>query len=86
MAFEHLKFVANEDAQEPDEYLEDYDGGLTGFLTELLSWCAKQLEEANERQRILAMAEKVRQKRLVLPGATLALFSRYQTTLDNQPL
>jgi len=33
---------------------------------------------------VLAIAEQVRARRLVLPDEALEVFSRYQTTLDNQ--
>ncbi len=84
LSFEQLKEDAKSDEQEPIEYLEDYSGGLTSYLVELLSGCRKTLAEADERPRILDLADKVRLQRLVLPEATLQLLSRYQTMLDNQ--
>ncbi|MCR9061332.1 MAG: hypothetical protein NXI02_28650 [Rhodobacteraceae bacterium] len=84
LTFHQLKSEADDDGQSPGEYLDEYTGGLAGFLAELLSWCRKRLQEAEERPRIMGLAESVRQKRLVLPEPALVLLSRYQTTLDNQ--
>ena len=44
----------------------------------------EQLRQAEERPTVLALAEQVRAKRLVLPAETLEVLTRYQTTLDNQ--
>jgi len=60
------------------------EGGLTGFMDRLLIWCQQQLREAERRPRILALAKQVRARRLILPDDMLEVFSRYQTTLDNQ--
>lgn len=65
-------------------FLEAQEKGLTGYVAALLDWCQKQLAEADRRPRLLALAQQVRAKRLVLPEATLEILSRYQTTLDNQ--
>lgn len=84
LTFRQLKEDSQSDEQEPREYLSDYSGGLTSYLAELLSWCRTTLADADERPRILELADDVRLQRLVLPEATLQLLSRYQTTLDNQ--
>jgi hypothetical protein len=42
------------------------------------------LRLAEARPNVLALAEQVRTKCLVLPTDTLELLARYQTTLDNQ--
>ena len=82
--FGQLKSDAEDYCDDPASYLEDFDGGVTSYVAELLTYCSKQLDEAEKRPHILALAEQVKLKRLVLPAETLALFARYQTTLDNQ--
>lgn len=82
--FAQLVSDADDDNCAPESFLEDCAGGLTGYVAELLSWCRKQLADADRRPHIIALAEQVRTRRLVLPSATLELFARYQTTLDNQ--
>jgi hypothetical protein len=57
---------------------------LTGFVDHLLTWCKEQLAEAEKRPRMVALAKQVRGRRLILPDDMLEVFSRYQTTLDNQ--
>ena len=53
-------------------------------MANLLKWCHEQLNVAEQRPRVLAVAEQVAAKRLVLSDEALEVFSRYQTTLDNQ--
>jgi hypothetical protein len=74
------------DAEDEDiaAYAAAHEGGLSGYLGELLLYCRKQLSEAEARPHILAVAAQIRSKRLVLPPAALELLARYQTTLDNQ--
>ena len=84
LVFEQLRSDAEEDSEDPATFAESQKGGLTGYISELLLWCRKQLREAEARPQIMALAEHVRAKRLVLPKDTLELLSRYQTTLDNQ--
>jgi hypothetical protein len=82
--FEQLASDAADDEEEVTKYVELYQGGLTGFVANLLQWCREQQREAEARPQILRLAEQVRAKRLVLPSDTLELLARYQTTLDNQ--
>lgn len=73
-----------EDDVSIDEHLKAHDKGLTGYIGELVSWAHEQLREAERRPRLLALAEHVRARNLVLPDASLEILSRYQSTLDNQ--
>ena len=82
--FEQHTSESEEDEEEVAKYVELYEGGLTGFVANLLQWCREQQREAVARPQILALAEQIRAKRLVLPTSTLELMARYQTTLDNQ--
>ena len=84
LIFEQLQSDAEEDGEEPAAYAGAHKGGLTGYINELTLWCHRQLTEAEARPHVLALAEQVRAKRLILPADTLELLSRYQTTLDNQ--
>lgn len=74
------------DAEDEDlaKFAAAHDGGLTGYMGELLLYCRKKLREAESRPHILALAAQVRSKRLILPTDALELLARYQTTLDNQ--
>ncbi len=84
LAFEQLKSEADEDEELLEDYVKVQEGGLTGFVHRLLAWCQSQLREAESRPRLLALAEQVRARRLILPDDMLDVFSRYQSTLDNQ--
>ena len=64
--------------------LAEYKNGLTGYIDELVNWCRTELGNAEERPRLIALAEKVRTKSTVLSDDALDLFTRYQTSLDNQ--
>ena len=57
---------------------------MIGYINELTLWCHRQLMEAEARPHVLALADQVRAKRLILHADTLELLARYQTTLDNQ--
>jgi hypothetical protein len=83
LIFEQLQSDAEEDGEEPAAYAGAHKGGLTGYINELTLWCHRQLMEAEARPHVLALAEQVRAKRLILPADTLELLARYQTTLDN---
>ena len=82
--FEQLKSDAEEDDEPLVKFVTDHENGLTGYIVKLLQWCREQLATANARPHILALAEQVKAKRLVLPADALELLARYQTTLDNQ--
>jgi len=82
--FAQLKSDAEDDGEDIEGYLKDYDNGLSGYATDIARWCHEELSKAEKRPHVLALADQLRAKRLVLPPDTLALFTRYQTTLDNQ--
>jgi hypothetical protein len=82
--FQQLVSDAAEEEEEIAKYVELHQGGLTGYVANLLQWCREQQREAVARPEILELAEQVRAKRLILPTDTLELLARYQTTLDNQ--
>jgi len=84
LVFEQLTSDAEEDQESPTAFIASHEGGLVGYIVELSNWCREQIREAEARPHVLALAEQVRAKRLVLPADTLELISRYQTTLDNQ--
>jgi len=67
-----------------DAFVAGQTRGLTGYIFELKRWCRGQVRQAEERPHALALANDVRAKRLILPDDALQVFSRYQTTLDNQ--
>ena len=82
--FEQLKSDAEEDDETLVKFVADHEGSLTGYIVKLLQWCREQLAIAKARPHILALADQVKAKRLVLPADALELLARYQTTLDNQ--
>lgn len=82
--FEQLRSDAEEDGESVDTFLKSHKDGITGFVAELFKWCNKQLKDAANRPHVLTLAEQVKARRLVLPDDALEVFSRYQTTLDNQ--
>lgn len=84
LVFGQLKSDADSNGDDVAKFITEHKGGLVGFVAEVTQWCREQLREADARPQILAIADQVRAKRLVLPEETLVLFSRYQTTLDNQ--
>lgn len=84
LVWQQLSSDAAEDHQPVPKFIADHKGGIQGFIAELLVWCREQLRQAEGRPHILALADQVRAKRLVLPADALELLARYQTTLDNQ--
>ena len=84
LTYQQLASDAAEDQETPEAHAAARDGGLAGYIVEVSLWCRKELNEAEARPKILALAEHARAKNLVLPPDALETFSRYQTTLDNQ--
>ena len=84
LVHQQLQSDASDNQSSVESYIQQHKGGLTAYLAELTLWCREQLREAKARPQILALAEQVRQARLVLSGDALDVFARYQTTLDNQ--
>jgi hypothetical protein len=84
LTWAQLKSDAEEDEESVEEYVGAHDGGLTGYIKQLVDWCQGDLERAENRPRLLALAAQLRQRRLVLPDEQLEVLARYQTTLDNQ--
>lgn len=84
LTYAQLKEDADEAELSVEQYLTNTENGLQGYARDLAAYCRKELEAAERRPRVLELAEVVRQRRLVLPSDLLELFSRYQTTLDNQ--
>ena len=84
LVFEQLTSDAEEDKESPTAFIGNHEGGLVGYIAQLSNWCRGQIRESEARPHILALAEQVRAKRLVLPTDSLEVMARYQTTLDNQ--
>ena len=84
MIFRKLKLDAEVSGTDPILFAGDHKGGLTGYVDKLYEWCREQVRTSASRSHALLLADQVRAKRLVLPNDTLEVFSRYQTTLDNQ--
>lgn len=84
LTWAQLKSDAEEGEESIEEHLRSQEGGLTGYVKELVTWCHEDLERAENRPRLLALAAQLRQKRLILPSEQLEVLARYQTTLDNQ--
>ena len=82
----HQQLVEDADGDEEtlEEYLANYDNGLQEYVIDLVRWCREELDKANQRPRILVTAQKVRNRKVVLPEKYLELMTRYQTSLDNQ--
>ncbi len=83
---EQLEADAAEDDETVEQHLAHHDNGLIGYVAELALWCKDQLQQAEQRPTVLALAEQHRAKAAVLPTQSLDVLSRYQTTLDNQLL
>lgn len=75
---------AETDDETPEAQVAAHEQGVTGYVMELYQWCKSQLSSADDRPKLLALAQQLKQKHLVLPLDQLQLFARYQTTLDNQ--
>ena len=84
LLYGQLKSDAESDNETIEEHLGAYKEGVSGYLTDLMRWCRKELETAQRRPKILQLAEHFRSRNLVLPAQALQLFTRYQTMLDNQ--
>ena len=81
-----LEQDAAADQETPESYVAQFKNGLADFVLDLCAWCRKQLDEAEKRPPMLQQAKLLRRCRLVLPEEQLAVFSRYQTALDNQTI
>ena len=79
-----LKSDAEGEKNGIEGYLGALENGLVGFVAALIEWCHKQLRKAEKRPRLLALAQQMKTRRLVLPETSLEVLSRYQTTLDSQ--
>ncbi len=84
LLFAQLKSDAEDDGEDIAAFLKGYEKGPTGYAGDIARWCREELCKAEKRPHVLALADQLRAKRLVLPPDTLELFTRYQTTLDNQ--
>jgi hypothetical protein len=80
----YAQLLTDADDEDLATFTAAHDGGLTGYMGELLLYCRKKLREAEARPRLLAIAAQVRSKRLMLPADALELLARYQSSLDNQ--
>ncbi len=67
-----------------DEFIAEYEGRIEGYVGELVRWCRRELHRAQQRPKLLALADQLRRKKLILPLDQLEIIARYQTTLDNQ--
>lgn len=79
-----LQEDAAEDGETIEKFIAGHKGGLVAYLGELMLWCREQMRAAEARPTVLALADQVRIKRLIMSSDDLDLLGRYQTTLDNQ--
>jgi hypothetical protein len=84
LIYRQVKLDADSDDETIEEHLAAFEKGLSGYITELVRWCRKELETARIRPKVLELANQFRARNLVLPAHALQLFTRYQTMLDNQ--
>lgn len=84
LLWRQLSSDAEDDSETPEEHVKAYPEGLGGYIAELSKWCREQLRLAEACPRLLALAEQLRQRDMVLPARQLEVLSRYQTTIDNQ--
>lgn len=84
LIYANLQSDAEEDGETIEEHLDHDEYGLTGFVGRLTEWCRAQLAKAEQRPKILATAEQVRTRSLVLHRPYQELLARYQTTLNNE--
>lgn len=82
--WQQLKEDAEDDYETPEDLVTAHNDGATGYVMELYTWCKAELRKAEARPKLLALAEQLKQKRLILLLDQLQLFACYQTTLDNQ--
>lgn len=84
LIYAQLKCDADENHEDLAQHVAGLEHGVTSYVGDLAQRCCEQLNEAEQRPRLIALAEQLRAKRLVLPMEQLETLSRYQTTLDNQ--
>ncbi len=78
------QLAADADGEAPEAFLATRPGGLAKYVSGLTAWCEDELERAEERPRLLAIAGQVRERATVPAGDVLDLLTRYQVALDNQ--
>lgn len=77
------------DAELEEESVEEYLAGtsLQDYLSELISWCQKELRKQEKSAKqypvVVAVADTAKDK-LCIPWGRLDLMNKYQTALDNQ--
>lgn len=83
LVYADLVTSAEEEDQPVGEYLTGW-GGLQKYLSHLKDWCRKEIQAAEQRPRILALAGLVRDERSILLGEQRDRMARYQVMLDSQ--
>ncbi|MEN8132890.1 MAG: hypothetical protein ABFS45_22465 [Pseudomonadota bacterium] len=64
------------------EYLSE-EGALAVYVRKLAAWCGKELEKVDRYERITQLTGTAVDK-LSIPWGKLDIFTKYQTSLDNQ--
>jgi hypothetical protein len=80
----HLTDHAKSKGLTIETYLTASEGKLPKQLIDLVQWCNKMKIRAIQRPQVQDMAQKVKNRKSILPDNYLDLLSRYQTSLDNQ--
>ncbi len=81
LIFKQLQEDAAAERSSPGEYLEDVE--LEEFISDLVVWCEKELEKEDQHKQITRLVP-VAVDKLNTPLGKMALFSKYQASLDNQ--
>ena len=80
---EQLAKDAAHDKMAIEGYLEEHDGGLTEYLSDLLRYCREEIQRAVRFPVVQEIAELVTAQRAIPPGEARDKLGRYQAMLDN---
>ena len=80
--WEQLKDEADEEAETPEKYIKGQEGGLSGWMFELKSWCATQYRQLSRRPLVQSIAKLVQAQKSAPIGNEVLM--RYQVSLDGE--
>lgn len=80
--WEQLKDEADEEAETPEKYIKGQEGGLSGWLFELKSWCATTYRQLSRRPLVQSIAAMVQAQKSAPMGNEVLM--RYQVALDGE--
>ena len=88
LCYGQLGSEAKEDESTPAQYFQ-YQcelgyGGIGSWVSDLKTWCNRQIQKADDFDKAQALIPTVLDKLSVIPASQVITFNKYQGSLDNQ--